>query len=170
MNNPPNSKDINLFAKHSNSRLIYEYTENYLEDVNKGIDSTNQKVSAALGFTAILLKFSADLPSDYLSLTLCKIGICILLVLTIVFCLIALNPRKSGKVIFPLELLDEWFYTEEDELRLFIARQWVKTIQELDKVYAVQANYLKRCYYCISIAVILFAINILLNTVFPPLN
>ncbi len=160
-------KITNSSTEHSNSRLAYEYTESYLKNVDKGLDSINQKVTTVLGSTGILLKFASDLPDTYLSLTLYKIGICILLVITIILCFIALNPKEAGDVVYPSELLDtEWFYKEDDEFRLFVARQWVEASKQLEKEYKDKAKYLQCCYCCISIAAILFAINIILNTIF----
>lgn len=162
------NKDIDTSADHSNSTLIYEYTETYLEDVNKGLDSINQKVTTILGSTGILLRFSADLPSTYLSLKLTKIGICILLVITIVLCLIILIPQKNGDIVDPSELLEtEWFYKKDELIRLFIARQWLAASQQLDEKYANKAKHLKYCYWCIGCASALFATNIICSTVFP---
>ena len=158
----------NLSTEHSNSKLAYEYTESYLKNVDKGLDSINQKVTTVLASTGILLKFASDLPDSYLSLTISKIVICILLVTTIILCFIALNPKEIGDVVYPSELLDtEWFYEDDDKLRLFVARQWVEASKQLEKEYNKKAKYLQCCYWCISIAAIFFAINIILNTIFP---
>lgn len=162
------NKTNNSSAEHSNSKLAYEYTEFYLKSVDKGLDSINQKVTTVLASTGILLKFASDLPNSYLSLTISKIVICILLVTTIILCFIALKPKEVGDVVYPSELLDtEWFYEDDDKIRLFVARQWVEASKQLEKEYSKKSKYLQYCYLCISIAAIFFAINIILDTIFP---
>lgn len=126
-------KNTVLPAKHSNSKLIYEYTESYLKYFDKGIDSIKQKVTTILGFTGILLKFSADLPSTDIFLILTKVGTCIFLVASVVICIIALSPRKSGDVIEPSELFNDYFYKEDDYIRSFVIRQWIETCKQLDE-------------------------------------
>jgi hypothetical protein len=159
-----------LPIEHSNSKLIYEYTESYLKYFDRGIDSIKQKVTTVLGFTGVLLKFSADLPDADILLILTKIGTCILLVASIFICIVTLNPGKSGDVIEPLELLDDYFYKEEDYIRTFIIRQWIETCKQLDEEYDKKAKRLSNCYSCIGFASILFAINIILDTILPILK
>lgn len=162
-----NSESTSLPTEHSNSRLIYEYTESYLKYYDRGLDNIRQKATTLLGFTGIILKFSAELPSTDIWLILTKVGTCILLIANIVFCIVVLNPRKAGEVVQPSELIDDWFYEEEDRIRLFIARQWLEACQQLDEEYDWKAKQLQNCYSCIGIAAILFAVNVILNTICP---
>ncbi|MGB5713447.1 MAG: hypothetical protein WBM44_21365 [Waterburya sp.] len=167
MNKDIDSDDTSLPTEHSNSRLIYEYTESHLRYYNQGLDNIRQKATTLLGFTGIILKFSAELPSTDIWLILTKVGACTLLAANIVICIVVLNPGKAGEVVEPSELINDWFYEEEHHIRLFIARQWLKTCEQLDEVYDWKAKQLQNCYSCIGLAVILFAINVILNTICP---
>jgi hypothetical protein len=167
MNKDINLDNTNLLTEHSNSELIYEYTKSYLRYHEQGLDNVKQKATTLLGFTGILLKFSAELPGTDIWLILTKVGTCILLVANIIFCIVVLNPKKAGDVVQPSELIDDWFYQEKDLIRLFIARQWLETCEQLDKEYDWKATKLQNCYSCIGLAAMLFAINVILNTICP---
>jgi hypothetical protein len=167
MNKNINLDNTSLPTEHSNSELIYEYTKSYLKYYEQGLDNVKQKATTLLGFTGILLKFSAELPGTDIWLILTKVGTCILLVGNIVFCIVVLNPKKVGDVIQPSELIDDWFYEEKDRILLFIARQWLEACEQLDKEYDWKAKKLQNCYSCIGLAAILFAINVILNTICP---
>lgn len=167
MNKNISSEGTDLLPKHSNSRLIYEYTESYLRYHIQGLDSIKQKVTTVLGFSGILLKFSAELPDADFWLVLTKVGTCVFLIATIVICIIALSPGKSGDVVEPSELLEDYFRKEDEYIRTFIIRQWVEACKQLDKKYDKKANLLQHCYSCIGLAAILFAINVILNTICP---
>lgn len=60
---------------NNNANFAYEYTQKTLENVNKSLDVVNTKLSAALAFSGVLLKFTESLHSDGI-LGLIKIGIC----------------------------------------------------------------------------------------------
>ncbi|MGL6340465.1 MAG: hypothetical protein ACRC80_15160, partial [Waterburya sp.] len=154
-----NRENINSEPKHSNSKLIYDYTESYLKYFAQGIDSIKQKATTALGFAGVLLKFSVDLPSTDIWLICTKIGTFILLIASIVICLILLNPKKLGDAIEPSELFNDYFYAEEDVIRSFIIRQWIETCEQIDEQYDKKAKQLSNCYSCIGLAAILFAFN-----------
>lgn len=159
------SKNINLQPKHSNSKLIYEYTESHLKYFDKGLDSIKQKTTTLLGFTPIVLKFASELSSNNSWLIITKVGTCILLTVNIIICIMILNPGKQGDVVEPSELIEDWFYKKEDLIRLFISRQWIEACKQLDEEYDRRAKLLKHCYSCIGIASILFAINVISNTI-----
>ena len=165
MSEDSNSTDIDLQPEHSNSKLIYEYTESYLKYFDKGLDSVKQKATTLLGFSPIVLKFAAELPSSDSWLTITKVGTCILIVINITICIIILNPSKAGDVIEPSELIEDWFYKEVDLIRLFISRQWIKACEQLDEEYDRKAKLLIYCYSCIGIASILFALNVIFSTI-----
>lgn len=120
-----NSNDTSSQTEHSNSKLIYEYTEYLLGYFDQGLDSIKQKTTTLLGFTPIVLKFASELPDNDAWLIITKIGTCILLTINIIICIMILNPAKQGDVVKPSELMDDWFYKEDDRIRLFISRQWI---------------------------------------------
>lgn len=160
-----NSNDTSSQTEHSNSKLIYEYTEYLLGYFDQGLDSIKQKTTTLLGFTPIVLKFASELPDNDAWLIITKIGTCILLTINIIICIMILNPAKQGDVVKPSELMDDWFYKEDDRIRLFISRQWIKACKQLDEEFDRKAMLLRHCYSCIGIASILFALNVIVNTI-----
>ena len=154
-------------SSHNNTRIAYEYTESSLNKTNEGIDRINGRLTTTLGSSALLLKFSSDLPSCEPSLILMKVFSCITLVAVIGLCLTGLLPRASGDVIKPYDLLEtEWFYKEEHLCRLYIAREWKEAIEQLEKVYFKKTKLLEYAYIGLFLTSIFFGINIIIETCF----
>lgn len=146
--------------EHNNAKLAYEYTESYWKTISASVDVVTTKLTATLGFSGLLLKFTADLSNQGLYLRL-KISACVLLILAIVICGIGLAPKGSGKnLVQPDDLLEtaEW-YRETDELcRLYIARGWSKAIKKLEETRTFRVRCLGWAISALGITIICSAV------------
>ncbi len=121
-------------TEHNNATFAYEYTQKTLEKVNKSIDNTTTKISGALAFSGVALKFAESL-SDEGWLVWVKVAVCFFSAMSIVSCSLGLSPASAGKVVDPASFLDAEIYRlSDEECKLFTMRQALKGIEQLDKL------------------------------------
>ncbi|MEA5577659.1 hypothetical protein [Anabaena sp. UHCC 0451] len=151
--------------EHTNTKLAYEYTESILKDVNKSIDSLNTKMTTVIGFSGVLLRFSADLSNHGYCLYI-KIAVCTLLAIDIGLCIIGLMPSPCGDVVSPEDLLDgEWYYKSDERCRHYIASAWKAAIQQLDIQLINKRKCLRYAMWSLALSTILFAVSIIMEAI-----
>ena len=155
MNNPAN--DL-----HENSDFFYQYTERKLEKVYESIDATTAKLTAILGFSGVLLRFTVDLP-DWKYVFACKLTVILLLASSIILSSIGLKPKKFGNAVLPETILEpEWYRAKDEMLKLFIGREWLETIDATEKILEDRLYYLNKSIECLIGACLAFGVSILL--------
>lgn len=156
---------MNQINPHSNNKFIYNYTKECLESSTHGLERVNQKLTTILGFSAVLIKFAGELKtnSQIPLLIVTKWGAIACLFFSILCCLFALYSKTTGGIVSPKELVDDWWYEDEDSINLFILHQYFETIDSLDETYDYRSNKLNASLAFIGCAAFLFSINYLLT-------
>lgn len=117
--------------------------EKSIEDIQGSIDVLNTKLSAVVGFNAVLIRFSSSLPDKSLKIDIETLGVnlscysclilkilsCILLIISIIISLIAFFPKGTGTIIRPNELIEKCLKVSEQDYRLSIISLWDKDIE-----------------------------------------
>lgn len=152
-------KNIN---KHCNGKLIYQYTKEYVDSKEIGLDRINQKLTVIIGFSAVLIKFAGELCSTnsiFSILSMTK-AIAIVVLLTSIICSISgLWSKQTAKTIDPKELEADWWYKEDEKIKLFIIRQWFEAAVDLENEAQIRSKLLNTSFFCIIISSICFCIN-----------
>jgi hypothetical protein len=129
-------------TEHNNASFAYEYTQKILERSNKSLEIINTKLSAALAFSGVLLKFTESLTGDGI-LNFIRIGICLFCAGSIISCGLGLSPRKAGAVVTPESFLDPVVYRlPDEECKLFTMRQGIKAIEQIDQLIEERLGHL----------------------------
>lgn len=152
-------KNIN---EHCNGKLIYEYTKEYVDSKEIGLDRINQKLTVIIGFSAVLIKFAGDLHSTnniFNILTITKAIAIIVLLISIICSISGLWSKQTAETINPKELEADWWYKEDEKIKLFIIRQWFETGIDLEKEAQIRSKLLNVSFLCIIISSICFCIN-----------
>lgn len=156
---------------------IYQYTESLLKAQEESRQRVNLRTGAFIGYIGVLLRLTLDLPNTNKIITLplkhefiisgfhLKIAISILCCAALVISVLALTIRFIGQeVIHPSALMsDEWFYNyTEDEHKSCIINSWISAMdkyEKIDKKRQIRFNITAALF---TVAVILFAIGVLL--------
>lgn len=149
-------KNIN---EHCNEKLIYEYTKEYLESKEIGLDRINQKLTVIIGFSAVLIKFAGDLNSANFLLVTTKILAIVLLLISTICSIRGLWSKQTGETIDPEELETDWWYEENEKTKLFVIRQWIQTGKQLDSEAQTRSRLLNISFLCIVLSSICFSVN-----------
>ena len=134
-------------TEHTNIKEIYEYTEKYIDGINKSIDALGSKLISTLGFSGVLLKFVSDMASNkdhiypFWFITLASTS----LLIAVGCCASGLYPKNSGSTVKPKVLLSvpEWKTCTEEDYRTTIIEQWHKHIDSLNILLSDRQRYLK---------------------------
>jgi hypothetical protein len=145
--------------------LIYKYIEHSLQTTSNSIGRLETRITTLLGFSGLLLRFTIDLPQNLVVYSwelgsIFKIGICIILALAIVVCVIGLFPKSSGGVYTASELLDELENHDQSYSMKYIALSRDETLERLDKLRLHKVICLKWVAFLILISTLLFATDI----------
>jgi hypothetical protein len=155
---------------HNNINTVYEYTESFLQNLDKSIDSADRKLTTVIGFSGVLLRFANDLSGDGWLLYL-KIGVCVFLVIAIILAGLGLTPKDCGLVVDPDELLEtERYYDSEELCKLRIARAWRDTANELDQYLTSKTKFAAMSIRSLLWAAVLFAIEVILREIIPKIS
>jgi hypothetical protein len=163
--------------KNSNIDLIYQYTASLLKEQGDSLNRLDTKLSAFLGFGGLTLRFALNLPSKpwheslqnpaYLSCLILKVITCILAGACVFICAFGLTASLRGIAVDPKELMDdEWFQREEEICKGYIISAWIKITDEFEIVGKRKGQTLNIAIWCISIAIIAFAANIAISTIY----
>lgn len=148
----------------NNAKLTYEYTKDILSAINSSLDAVSGKLTTALGFSGVLLRFAADL-SDKSWLINVKMIICATLVFAIICCGIGLHPISTGKsIVDPDEYLKDTtgknYGQPEENVYIQLANGLSQTIKVTYRNRAFRLKCLMAATYAIGIASIGFAVSI----------
>lgn len=162
----------------TNTKLIYEYTENSLKLLNDSITTLNTKFSAVIAFSGLLIKFSTGLPDSSLSISLSngielscylclilKVLVCISLIIAIGISLLGYCPIEGGEIVKPEYLLDMWRNRPEEKYRIAFIKNWGKSMAELDYIRKKRAKLLQYAIYAVGIATLLSALDVILASI-----
>lgn len=156
----------NKQTDHNNAELAYNYTKEKLEDINKGLDRINDRLTNTLAASAIILGLSTKLDDSSLFLAITKVIACFLLVGVLSLCLYAVRPKATGKDVDPQDLLEtNWFYEQEWYCKLYIARAWKKSINLLEDVYNEKSKLLQHAQILLVLTGLVVLSNIVLKTI-----
>jgi hypothetical protein len=139
-------------TEHNNSNFAYEYTQKTLDKVNNSLDVINTKLSGALAFSGVLLKFTESLDNNGI-LGFIKIGICFCCAVSIISCGMGLSPSKAGVVVDPESFLEPKIYRlSDEECKLFTMRQAIQAIAQIDILLE------KRCEH-LNVAIVMIVLS-----------
>lgn len=156
----------------NNAKLAYEYTKSIWETTSSSYDIVTTKLTTALGFSGLLLRFAVDLSHESWLIYI-KIGVCLILSAAILCCCIGLYPRSSGKnLVSPDDFLEDEtgdiYGLTEEESYLYIARGLSTAIKVLDANRAFRVGFLTAVIYCLGIASLGFALSITSEAMMTP--
>ncbi len=150
-------------TEHNNAAFSYEYTQKMLEGANKSLDVINTKLSGALAFSGILLKFTENLNTDGI-LGFIKISVCFLCASSIISCGLGLTPNKAGDVVDPESFLEPEIYRlPDEECKLFTMRQAIKAIGQIDTLVEERCGHLNVAIVMIVLSSLGIAVSIALT-------
>ena len=150
---------------HNNAEFIYEYTEKTVQQINRSIDIGTDKLAKILAFSGILLKFSADMPSEgYLFATrFLTIG-CI--TASIGLCSAGLWPKESSKNLpSPEWLLEEQYGLSEDKMHVMLTRCLINITPSLKQTRDYRLGVLNAAIGFLVAAGFLFAISAVISSI-----
>lgn len=148
----------------NNSKLIYEHTEKSIEKINKSIDIVTSKLTSSLGFSGVLLKFASDMPSKGGLFSL-KVCVTVFLLGAVGFCACGLYPKAGGHSLTSRYLREELYYCPEDEIRLQIIDQRLKSIDSLEDLAKSRRSYLNFAVLSLMLAVTFFGVSIIVEAI-----
>jgi len=158
MKNQANTSSVN------NSKLIYEHAEKSTEKINKSIDIITSKLTSSLGFSGVLLKFASDMPSSGGLFSL-KVCVTLCLLSAVGSCGCGLYPKAGGKPLTTRYLRENLYYCPEDEVRLQIIDQKLKSIDDLEGVAKFRRVYLNYAVLFLMLAAAFFGISIIVEAI-----
>jgi hypothetical protein len=146
-----------------NTDLIYQYIEKRSDSCRESYDELTKKLTSALAFSGVLLKFVADISEGQYQFIF-QISICTALLASIGCCIRGLLAIAAGAVVPARSLLENPYYSEmpEQELKMEIAKQWVENIDALTKVVGEKSSWLNNAIYCFTTAAAIFSAYIVL--------
>lgn len=148
----------------NNSKLIYEHAEKSIEKINKSIDIVTSKLTTSLGFSGVLLKFASDMPSSGGLFSL-KVCVTVFLLGAVGFCGCGLYPKAGGRSLTTRYLRENLYYYPEDEIRLQIIDQRLKSIDDLEDLAASRRFCLNYAVLSLVLAITFFAVSIIVEAV-----
>ena len=161
---------VDTSIEESNATLVYEYTLRYVEMMRTSYDRLNTRLSALVGFSGLLLKFAADLPSDAQTCPVCllsKIGACLLLGVAVGLGVWGLYAKAIGTIVAPRFLLQDEEYVKPNELcKLTIAKNLSQAADDLSAARRVKARRLNWQIAAVVGAISMFLVNIIVDAVF----
>ncbi|MBE9033458.1 hypothetical protein IQ266_27380 [filamentous cyanobacterium LEGE 11480] len=154
----------NIENSGNNAKVAYEYTKDVLAEVSSSYNAITTKLTTALGFSGVLLKFAADL-SDKSWLIHVKMLVCAGLIFAVIACGIGLFPRSSGNGAVPpgTYLYDEtgkYYGQTEENFYIQVGRGLERSLKGIEKTRAWRLKCLTATTYAIGLAAIGFAISI----------
>ena len=133
---------VEQVIEHNNASFAYDYTQKTLEKVNKNLDEQTAKLSGALAFSGVILKFAETL-SDNNWLVWVKVAICCFAAFSIASCGVGLSPVTAGEVVDPASFLDPTIYRlSDEECKIFTMRHALQGIAELDNLIERRRKHL----------------------------
>lgn len=156
------SRGVSDIAKeevHNNAEFIHNYTAETVQRINHSIDIGTDKLAKILAFSGVLLKFSADMPSDgYLfAVRFLAIG-CI--TASIGLCGAGLWPKESSKSLpSPKWLLEEQYGLSKDKMYVMLTRSLIDITPSLQQVRDYRLGVLNAAIGLLVAAGFLFAIS-----------
>ena len=164
---------------NSNIKLIYEYAEQALKDLDSSSSVLNTKLGAVLGFDVTCLRFSSDLPAKSCiiqmanidaslicySCFLLKIFTCLALLCSLFFGWSGFKAKTTGIIILPEELIEKCIDISEDYYRHSIIKILNQSIQEVASARDETAKKLNRSVFFLLIAATLTAIDVILASI-----
>ena len=149
----------------NNVVLIYEYTETILQDFYKSIDNAASKLVAVMGFSGVLLKFAADMPSEGIGFSI-RLLTLLCLMMSVAVCGAGLSPRPRGPSrLAPHYLLEEEYTTSDETIRKHIIGRIRDNIPELRDVQNVRVTCLKAGIGLIIMASILSTLGAIVSSI-----
>jgi len=149
---------------NDNSKLIYEHAEKSVEKINKSIDVVTTKLTTSLGFSGVLLKFAADMPSSGYLFSL-KVCVAAFLLLAICFCGCGLYPKAAGDSLTTRYLREDLYYYPDEEIRRRVIDQKLKSIDELKEVAEFRIAYLNSAILSLMLAAVAFGASIIVEAI-----
>lgn len=135
---------------HNNVELAYEYTKEELENASKSLTGLQGRLVAVLSAAGVLAKFVSDLEGN-------RVGLCLLIGMTVGLCLLGLGARGVGRNVPPEDLLyKEWYYESEENCRLYIARSWNESLKEVDSLRDWRSGCVNSAVICLGLSLLFY--------------
>lgn len=152
-------------SDNNNSDFFYEFTKRKLDKTYESIDEATKKLIAIIGFSGFLLRFTIDLP-HWKYIFFPQLLASLFAVAAIAFAASGLKPKEYGPSIDPADFLEPEMYRESEEIcKLYVGRQWLKTIEKADELLTLRLSYLSHSITCLILASIVFGISIPLSII-----
>ncbi|PSF30525.1 hypothetical protein C7H19_23730 [Aphanothece hegewaldii CCALA 016] len=148
---------------NSNLSLIHEYTKWVFDSISSSANIINGKFTTVIGFSGILLRFASDLPNCNVYFSFAKIGICIFLVLAIIFSAFGIAPHERGAIVSPEELRKDYYYGLDEECRRYTTDNLIEAVEQLRQYRNSKASYLFWAVICLATATVIFGTDIALS-------
>ncbi|MBW4488778.1 MAG: hypothetical protein KME12_13410 [Trichocoleus desertorum ATA4-8-CV12] len=172
-----NLKNEIPLESNSNAELIYDYIVSSIDILRKGIDSLNTKLSALIGFDALLIRFSSDLPkqcsttkwfifnnciNEYLCSSLRTFS-CVFLLISIMLGFWGFSPKSGGTLVKPDELIEKCLHVSKEAYyqALFVESQ--ETYNDFLSIRKSKSRLLKWAVVFLGFATLLSGLDILLG-------
>jgi hypothetical protein len=152
-------------SESNNAKLTYEYTKDILREINDSYNAVTSKLTTALGFSGVLLRFAADL-SDTAWLIHVKTLICVSLIFSVIACGIGLYPISSGdgavdQDYYLKDKTGKYYGQTEEAVYIQLANGLSKSLKGIERNRKFRIKCLIATTYSIGIASIGFAISIM---------
>ncbi|MBD2097916.1 hypothetical protein H6F90_22860 [Trichocoleus sp. FACHB-591] len=167
---------------NSNAELIYNHINSSIDILRKGIDSLNTKLSALIGFDALLIRFSSGLPnqcsvsewlifSNYINghlsnghfCLLLRIFICTFLLLSITLGLCGFSPKSGGTLVKPDELIEKCLHVSKEAYYQALLVELQETYNDFLLIRKSKSNLLRLAVVFLGFATLLSGLDILLS-------
>ena len=162
--------NTNVNASDEESRnlsLAFDYTKDFLGQIDKQIDVLNARLTTFLGFGGLLLRFSLELPDGCRSCVVLKVFVMLLTTCSVCISSYGLLANAVGTTVKPSALMsDQWFEENNAEVRAKITNTWLEGVQQLEEAGSRKQKQLNYAICLLGIAVATFAINGVISTFF----
>lgn len=150
-----------------NTELIYKYTQDSVDKLEKNVDVVTSRLTTLLGFNGVLIKFAAEM-SSVGPLILFKITTITLIAVAIGLCITGLKPVGTGKtLISPADLLrDEPYAMSGEAIRVYIVRAWIDYMSGLMKIRTQRTRLFNNAITLVAIAGMVFAFHSAIESTF----
>ena len=142
-----------LKEKTNNLKLIYEYSEKTLKDIDASRITILAKASLLISLNTFLLCLAP--PPLQMATKVLFYGI---LFLSFFFASCSLFPKKGGEIILPEELMEKCLDISEEHYKKSIISSWNKSIKELIEARDESAAFLNSALFFFLLEILVFVL------------
>ena len=149
---------LSLMAKTEDSLdLIYVYTEGNLKDTIASLNGLNNRLTTAIGFAGVLLRFALDVHQAQI-----RWGIVAAVTGCLIISVAGLLAKASGHLVNPEILIRDLWYKPKD-CKKQILSNWLETLNQLDAKRLWKARCLNIAGGCLIVSIFLLAVAVVIG-------